>query len=277
MTNQNRAKTLAQWKEKARESLSAFTAKAARRIGVDIETPITRKDSPFLRKATLVMDPITVTLEDTYGGTFSCTYDISRTLSALRREFQKMEVSDSEIAAFAASENISLDEAMQRVAFRYVEAEMFATLGAGRFLHTELNSALKQTLSELLDLAFLRATREYGCEVVDPGPTLENHGRKHIQLMKQLSGIVPPPGRRAANADEAEKRLHTQKTKFVARVQKAERDWYARGHRKKPSQIDLALLVYGKGNKESAQSRFSREMKKMKKLGLTLADITAKK
>jgi len=278
MTNQNRSKTLAQWKEKARETLSVFAAQAAWQIGIDIETPISRKDSPFLRKATLVMDSITVTLEDIYGGTFSCTYDISRTLSSLRKEFQKMEVSDSEIAAFAASENISLDEAMQRVAFRYVEAEIFAPLRAGRFLHTALSSALKQTLTELLDLAFLRAiTHEYGYEVVDPGPTLEKHGRKHIQLMKQLSGIVAPPGRRPANADEAEKRLKTQKTKFVARVQKAERDWYARGHRKKPSQIDLALLVYGKDNKESAQSRFSREMKTMRKLGLTLADITAKK
>lgn len=84
---------------------------------------------------------------------------------------------------------------MQRVALRYVEAEIFATFGAGRFLHTELKSALKQTLSELLDLAFLEATREYGCEVVEPGPTIEKHGRKHILFMKQLTGIVPPPGR----------------------------------------------------------------------------------
>jgi hypothetical protein len=76
-----------------------------------------------------------------------------------------------------------------------------------------------------MDLAFLRATREYGCEVVEPGPTIERHGRKHIQFMKQLTGIVPPPGRRSATADEAQKRLHTQKTKFVARVRKAEKDW----------------------------------------------------
>ncbi len=275
MSNQNRSKTLGQRKEKARERLSAFTAEAARRMGVAIETPITRRrDSAFLRKATLVFDPITVTLEDAYGGTFSCTYDISRTLSGLRKAFQNLEVSDSEIAAFAESENIPFDEAMQRAAFSYVEAEIFSTLGAGRFLHTELKSALKQTLSELLDVAFLRATREYGCEVVEPGPTLERHGRKHIQFMKQLTGIVPPPGRRSATADEAEKRLQTQKMKFVARVRKAEKNWYARGHRKKPLHIDLALLVYGRDNKESAASSFSREMKK---LGLTLADITAKK
>jgi hypothetical protein len=275
MRNQSSSKTLAQWKEKARESLSAFTAEAARRMGVHIETPITRRrDSAFLRKATLVFDPITVTVEDAYGGTLSCTYDISPTLSGLRKEFQKMEVSDSEIAAFADSENIPFDEAMQRAAFRYVEAEIFSTLGAGRFLHTELKSALKQTLSELLDVAFLRATREYGCEIVEPGPTLERHGRKHIKFMKQLTGIVPHPGRRSATADEAEKRLQTQKMKFVARLRKAEKNWYASGHRNKPLQIDLALLVYGKDNKESAASRFSREMKK---LGLTLADITAKK
>jgi hypothetical protein len=275
MSNQNSSKTLARWKEKARESLSAFTTEAARRMGVHIETPITkRRDSPFLRNATLVFDPITVTLEDAYGGTFSCTYDISRTLLGLRKQFQKMEVSDSEIAAFADSENIPLDEAMQRVAFRYVEAEIFATLGAGRFLHTELKSALKQTLSELLDLAFLRATREYGCEVVEPGPTIERHGRKHIQFMKQLTGIVPPPGRRTATPEETEKRLQTQKTRFVARVRKAEKNWYASGHRKKPLQIDLALLVYGTNTKESAASRFSREMKKF---NLTLADITTKK
>ncbi len=274
MTNQNRLKTLAQWKEKARESLSAFTAKAARQIGVHIQIPTKRQDSRFLREATLVMDPITVTLEDAYGGIFSCTYDISRTLAGLRNEFQKMEVSDSAIAAFANTEKIPLDEAMQRVAFRYVEAEIFATLRAGRFLHTELNSALKQTLSQLLDIAFLRATREYGCEVVEPGPTLEKHGRKHIQFMKQLTGLVSPRGRRRATASEAEKRLQTQKTKFVARVRKAEENWYASGHRKKPLQIDLALLVYGKDNKESAASRFSREMKK---LGLTLTDITTKK
>lgn len=275
MTNQSSSKTLAQWKEKARESLSAFTTEAARRMGGHIETPITRRrDSPFLRKATLVFDPITVTLEDAYGGTFSCTYDISRALLGLQKQFQNMEVTDSEIAAFAESENIPFDEAMQRAAFLYVEAEIFSTLGTGRFLHTELESALKQILSELLDVAFLRATREYGCEIVKPGPTLERHGRKHTQFMKQLTGIVPPPGRRSATADEAEERLRTQKMKFLARVRKAEKNWYASGHRKKPLQIDLALLVYGSGNKESAASRFSREMKK---LGLTLADVTAKK
>jgi hypothetical protein len=125
----------------------------------------------------------------------------------------------------------------------------------------------------LLDVAFLRATPEYGCEVVEPGPTIEKHGRKHIQFMKHLTGIVPSPGRRSATADEAEKRLETQKVKFVARVRKAEKIWYDGGHRKKPLQIDLALLVYGRDNKESAGSRFSRELKK---LGLTLADITAK-
>src|SRR6266545_2222884 len=269
MSSQNSSKTLAQWKEKARESLSAFTAEAARRMGVDIETPTRRRDSAFLRKATLVFDPITVTVEDAYGGTLSCTYDISPTLSGLRKEFQKMQVSNSENAAFADSENIPFDEAMQRAAFRYVEAEIFSTLSAGRFLHTELKSALKQTLSELLDVAFLRATREYGCEIVEPGPTLERHGRKHIKFMKQLTGIVPHPGRRSATAGESEKRLQTQKMKFVAHVRKAENNWYASGHRKKPLQIDLGLLVYGKDNKESAASRFSREMKK---LGLTLAD-----
>jgi len=56
MTNQSNSKTLAQWKENARESLSAFTAEAARRMEVDIATPITRRrDSAFLRKATLVL------------------------------------------------------------------------------------------------------------------------------------------------------------------------------------------------------------------------------
>jgi hypothetical protein len=94
-------------------------------MGVHIETPISRrKDSAFLRKATLVFDPITVTLEDAYDGTFSCTYDISRTLSGLRKGFQNLEVSDSEIAAFAESENIAFDEAMQRAASSYVEAEL---------------------------------------------------------------------------------------------------------------------------------------------------------
>ncbi len=151
MSNQNSSKTLAQWKEKARERLSAFTAQAARRMGVHIETPITRRrDSAFLRKATLVFDPITVTLEDAYGGTFSCTYDISSTLSGLRKTFQNLEVSDSEIAAFAESENLPFDEAMQRAAFSYVEAEIFSTLGAGRFLRTELKSALARISSAVL-------------------------------------------------------------------------------------------------------------------------------
>lgn len=52
-----------------------------------------------------------------YGGTFSCTYDLSRTLSGLRKGFQNLEVSDGEIAAFAESQNIPFDEAMQRAAF----------------------------------------------------------------------------------------------------------------------------------------------------------------
>jgi len=89
-----------------------------------------------------------------------------------------------------------------------------------------------------------------------------------------LTGIVPPQGRRPQTARAAEKRLQTERVNFVARVRTAEQHWHGNGHREKPLQIDLALLVYGNDNKESAASRFSRNMKKH---GLVFADILRRK
>lgn len=197
MTKENKPETLSQWKERIRDGLKSLADESARRAGVTLRTSGTRPmHTEFLRKVVLVTDPIKITFEDMYGGNFTCTYDISKTLGGLCHKFQDMEVpTDSEITAFAKSENISHDEAMAKIASRYVEADTFSKLKAGRFLHEQLQPALEEMIRELLDDAFMQAIREYGFEIVEPAKTLEKVGRNHIKYRKRRSGFVPNPGR----------------------------------------------------------------------------------
>lgn len=196
MSDRKKYKSLAQWKERARQYLHQVADEVARRQGVNPEEIKRRKrsDSEFLKRAVLVTDPVKVSLKDSFGGTFTCTYDIGQTLMGLSQGFQKMEAADSEIEEFAKTANITLDEAMARIAFRYVEAEIFSRLKAGRFLHEQLKPALEQMLGELLDDVYLHSIREYGYELDEPAKTLEKVGRAHIKHRKKRSGLVRAPG-----------------------------------------------------------------------------------
>ena len=187
---------LLQWKERARDFLSGM----AEALYPDV--PKAKKDQPPSRpriagkEVVFVFDPIKVTFDDGHGGVFTCTYDIRGTLASLSKRFQEMEdATEDEVAAYASSENISFDDAMAMVDFRYVEAEIFSRAKAGRFLHEQLGPALKEVIGELIDEAFLHGLREYGAELVEPARIFEEIGRKHIKRMKQRSGLVPKPGR----------------------------------------------------------------------------------
>lgn len=193
MQNSNKPETLAEWKEWARETLRRLGARR-QDVGIDLssESP---KRSAFLQKVTLVTDPVRLTLQDHHGGTFACTYDISLTLSGLCKRFHEFEdFEDDEIETYMEAERISRDEAMAKLALRLVEAEIFAKLKAGRFLHEQLRPALEELLEELLDDAWLHAIREYGVELDDPAGTYEKIGRKHIKQRKKRSGLVRAPG-----------------------------------------------------------------------------------
>jgi hypothetical protein len=205
MSDQKYRRDLAKWKERARETLRNFSSAVARKQGLTIDPAIMRRrDSPFLRNAVLVTDPINLTLQDSYSGTFTCTYDIGQTLSGMSRSIQKTEedFTDAEVLEFAEMEKISIDEAMFRIALRYVEAEVFFRLKAGGFLHRELKPALEQMIKELIDDAYLQAAREYGIELVEASKTLERSGRDNIRLRKRRSGFVRNPGRPISQSTE---------------------------------------------------------------------------
>jgi hypothetical protein len=197
MADPDKRRTLAQWKTHAKTVLENMSTAVAQRHGGDLEKlkGMKRSDSAFLNKAILVWDPIQLTLNDVYGGKLTCTYDISETLAGLSKEFSKQEhFTDSDVEEFARAQEIQIDEAMSRVAFRYVEAEIFSRLKAGKYLHEQLQAALKQMLVELVDEAFLKGIAEYGVEVVQPSKTLERLWREQLAHRKKRSGLVPRPG-----------------------------------------------------------------------------------
>ena len=161
-----------------------------------------RKDKVLTRpkihgkEVVFVFDPIKISFDDGEGGRFTCTYDIRGTLASLSKRFQEMEgVTEEEVKSYAITENISVDEAMARLAFRYIEAEMSSKAKAGRFLHEQLGPTLKEVIGELIDAAFLYGLKEYGFELLEPAKAFEQLGRKHIKGLKQRSGLVPKPGR----------------------------------------------------------------------------------
>ncbi|HEV2864700.1 MAG TPA: hypothetical protein VGX48_27120 [Pyrinomonadaceae bacterium] len=189
--------TMAQWKEKAREVLRRWAAEmtnqGSSRVGED--GVLTRPKFKG-KEVVFVFDPIKTSFDDGYGGMFTCTYDIRRTLENLSKRFQEIDfATKDEIEAYASSENISLDEAMAKLALRHVEAEIFSKLKAGQFLHDQLRPTLVDVIGELLDAAFLYGIKEYGFKLVEPAKIFEKLGRKHIKGLKQRSGLVPKPGR----------------------------------------------------------------------------------
>lgn len=194
MSIQKQDASFAKLKEQARRILTKLMDEALR-LQVS-RNPRRGKVSITRDKITLVFDPISVRLEDVYGGVFHGTYDIRRTLVALSEEFQKIRAfDDEEIAAYARQEGISLDEAMSGLAMRHVEGDIFSKIKAGRFLHEQLIPAIKQMLAELLDEAYLNGIREYGLEVAEASETFEKLGREHIKTRKLRSGLVHPAGR----------------------------------------------------------------------------------
>jgi hypothetical protein len=194
MINSPKPETLAQWKERAREFLKTLAVTGIELSKKGQHTP--RKDSTYQKiKYKTVFDPIAIKLEDTYGGVFTCSYDIRLTLVGLCKKFQEHEdASDDEIISFAETENISRDEAMARIAMRYLEAEMFSKIKAAKFLHNQLQPALKELLDELLDEAYLQGALEYGIELIEPAKIFEMIGREHIKQRKKRSGLVRAPG-----------------------------------------------------------------------------------
>lgn len=197
MSSRKNQEILKQRKERARTFLSQFVSAGANRVGVKLEPfDVYRKKSAFLKKAVLVTDPINVTLKDSFGGTFTCTYTISEALAGLVQKFQELEeVTDDELSEFAEKANISLDDALTKLAVRYVEAEIFGKLKAGRFLHEQLKPAVEQMLSELLADVYLQViVGEYRFELIEPARTFEKAGREHTKHRKKRSGLVQPPG-----------------------------------------------------------------------------------
>lgn len=194
MQSQKQDASFAKWKERAWRILKKRMDEAIRLESS--RNPRTDKISLGRDKITLVFDPISIRLEDIYGGVFQGTYDISRTLVALSEEFQKTKVfDDDEIAAYALQKNISIDEAMFGIALRHVEADIFSKVKAGRFLHEQLQPAIKELLGELLDEAYLKGVSEYGLEVAETTKTFERFGREHIKNRKSRSSLVRPVGR----------------------------------------------------------------------------------
>ena len=155
------------------------------------------KKTPLDRhKIVFAFDPISIRVEDIYGGTFHGTYEIGRALGALSEKFQKIKVfDDDEIADHARQKNISPDEATLGIALRHVEADISSKIKAGRFLHEQLQPAIKQMLAELLDEAYLKGVLEYGFELIEPGKTFEKLGREHIKNRKGRLGLVRSVGR----------------------------------------------------------------------------------
>jgi hypothetical protein len=195
MSNDQDELTLAEWKQRAREVLQTWLEQGHSEPRYVSEAEKTSRRNAVWRKYKTVLHPITLTVEDVYGGVLTCTYDISRTLVGLTKQFEKYEVMDEDICEYAKEKGISIAEARARVALRYVEAEMFGRLKAARFLHDQLAPAVKHLLGELLDGALLQALHEYGIEIVEPAKMFEQAGRSHIKHIKQRSGLVRPPGR----------------------------------------------------------------------------------
>jgi hypothetical protein len=208
--------SMAQWKERARDVLKGW-ANSALNQGLSISNKDKVLSRPRIagKEVVFVFDPIKITFDDGNGGTFTCTYDIRGTLASLGKRFQELEVAtEAEITAYAGSENISLEEAMARLSFRYVEAEIFSKLNAGRFLHDQLGPTLKEVIGELIDAAFMYGIKEYGMVLLEPTKIFEKLGRKHIKGLKQRSGLVPKPGRPPTQTrEEVIKRVTTAMSK----------------------------------------------------------------
>jgi hypothetical protein len=142
-----------------------------------------------------------------------------------------------------------------------------------------LIAASHEAMSPIYEATNTRFVKEYAGEIWHSGEdgkivkeikrirqTLED-GYFTTKRVKQFK-----PGRLPLTEEQKEIKAKEKRAKFIAALNEAIQKWYLQGHRRKPRQADLAVIMYPPPNyrRESAESLFSRQLKNS---GMKYADL----
>lgn len=144
-----------------------------------------------------VFHAIEENLEDGYGGVLKCTYHVRDTIDGLFKwildKYPRATV--DEIQDIADEQGTSFEEAKRSVAFAIAEREIWIRVKMGRFLHDQLEPALKMMLTDLVEDAGLYGFSQYGSKFVNP-KDVDRMCRGYIQLRKKRTNMVEGVGKR---------------------------------------------------------------------------------
>ena len=157
-------------------------------------TRVRGKDSLEIKT---VFHAVEVKIEDGYGGILSCTYNVRNTIEGLYKWVldKYPEVTIDELQEYADEQQISFDEAKKKMAFIIAEKEYWIRLKMARFLHEQLEPAMKIMLSDLVDDAGLYGLSEYG-DKLDSAKDFDRAVKPYLQLRKKRINVIRRVGER---------------------------------------------------------------------------------
>ncbi|HEX8492997.1 MAG TPA: hypothetical protein VF658_09165 [Pyrinomonadaceae bacterium] len=195
-------------------------------------------------KLKTIFHAVEKSIEDRHGGVFKCTYHMRNTVNGL---FEWLlghypRASVNEIQAIADERKISFDEAKKSIALHIAEREFWIRLSMARFLHEQLEPALKIMLTDLVEDAGLYGLSHYGIKLVNP-KDIDRVSKGYIRLRKKRTNIIEGVGKRGKAAVSAEEVIEFMETVFAEM-----RELEKAGRKITPNAVARKIISYNHSN-----------------------------
>lgn len=155
-------------------------------------------------KIVTVFHPVSVKVEDQYGGILECKYSHKKTVGELYDWMldKYPRATAAEIQQLADTEGISFDEAKMRIALRIAEVEFFLRIEIAKFIHNQLEPTLKLVLDDLVEDAMFYGLSTYGYKL-GSAKDFDKRTKEYIQFRKERTNFVRKKGQRGEAAVSA--------------------------------------------------------------------------
>lgn len=148
-------------------------------------------------KIKTVFHSVDVEIKDSYGGTFSCTYEIREPVNTiadfLKKSFPKY--SEEHIKRFAQQNGETYDETKKRLIFGIAEKIYFGRMAIGGFFHNELKKVIEIVIEDFIKDAELFALSEFGYKLSNAKQFDKINDNDYQKLRKQRIKVINGKGR----------------------------------------------------------------------------------
>lgn len=148
-------------------------------------------------KMKTIFHSVEVKFEDRDAGVFTCNYNIRNALSRLNEWIldKYPPTTSRDIQRIADARQISFDVAKKQIALAYAEAEFWMRIEMAKFLHEQLEPALKIVIGDLVEDAALYGLSRYGCKLAN-AKDFDKTTKGYTGLRKKRTHIITDVGKR---------------------------------------------------------------------------------